>query len=168
MISSPPAVTSRSVWSESGEPGPRTLNGDSLMSLPTTRSAPHMPEFRGQSYVRSSRKGIALCGDTLRESLRREAESRRADLALTRSTDGGFPRQNHLHNQPVSTITHAGGVHLTETEHSEEKVITPSRLRPEGRQRTCLSSSGEGRIAVQLELEVQRHGRERRQAAQGD
>jgi hypothetical protein len=28
------------VWSASGEPGPRTLNGDSLLSLPTTRSAP--------------------------------------------------------------------------------------------------------------------------------
>src|SRR5689334_16001195 len=41
MISSPPDVTCNSVWSERLEPGPRTVNGASPLSLATTRSAPH-------------------------------------------------------------------------------------------------------------------------------
>ena len=41
MINSPPAVTSRSVWSARWEPGPRTLSGESVLFVAETTNGPH-------------------------------------------------------------------------------------------------------------------------------
>ena len=40
MISSPPAVTSKSLWSARFDPGPKTRNGDSALSFAEITTAP--------------------------------------------------------------------------------------------------------------------------------
>ena len=97
MISSPPAVTSRSVWSARFEPGPRTLNGDSLVSLPTTRSAPHAtPAATGRGLV-SPRARVRL----LRIVALLEARAPRMDIA-------GGPSVQPLPCTGATTIQSAG------------------------------------------------------------